>query len=116
MLLAMMPPLLAMPLMHVYWSSLPRRRVRALACFVGAYGSVWLAAGLSRFVCGLLLYFDLSKAVLFRFFGGYASLAFCFGALHFGGGAGLGGLSDFSLQFTLLQGWVFLSEFFHFLQ
>jgi predicted metal-binding integral membrane protein DUF2182 len=45
MLLAMMPPLLAMPIMHVYWSSLPRRRVRALACFTAGYGLVWLAAG-----------------------------------------------------------------------
>jgi len=45
MLLAMMPPLLAMPLMHVCWSSLPRRRVRALAYFALGYGFVWLAAG-----------------------------------------------------------------------
>lgn len=45
MLLAMMPPLLAMPLMHVCWSSLPRRRVRALACFALGYAFVWLAAG-----------------------------------------------------------------------
>jgi hypothetical protein len=45
MLLAMMPPLLAMPLMHVWRSSLPRRRVRALAHFVLAYGAVWMTAG-----------------------------------------------------------------------
>src|ERR1700759_5096318 len=32
-LLAMMPPLLAMPLVHVLRSTLPRRRVRALAYF-----------------------------------------------------------------------------------
>jgi predicted metal-binding membrane protein len=45
MLLAMMPPLLAMPLMHVWRSSLPRRRPRALACFVVGYSLVWMAAG-----------------------------------------------------------------------
>jgi predicted metal-binding membrane protein len=45
MLLAMMPPLLAAPLMHVWRSSLPRRRLRALACFILGYGSVWMAAG-----------------------------------------------------------------------
>jgi predicted metal-binding membrane protein len=45
MLLAMMPPLLAMPLMHVWRSSLPRRRLRSLACFVLGYGFVWMAAG-----------------------------------------------------------------------
>ena len=66
MLLAMMPPLLAMPLMHVYWSSLPRRRVRALACFVGAYGSVWLAAG------PILI----ALAVLLRLVAGSMALAF----------------------------------------
>jgi predicted metal-binding membrane protein len=45
MLLAMMPPLLAAPLMHVWRSSLPRRRARALAHFVFGYGLVWMAAG-----------------------------------------------------------------------
>lgn len=45
MLLAMMPPLLAAPLMHVWRSSLPRRRVRALALFAFGYGSVWMMAG-----------------------------------------------------------------------
>lgn len=45
MLLAMMPPLLALPLMHVWRSSLPRRRVRAAACFVLGYVLVWMMAG-----------------------------------------------------------------------
>jgi predicted metal-binding membrane protein len=45
MLLAMMPPLLAAPLMHVWRSSLPRRRVSALACFAVGYGVVWMMAG-----------------------------------------------------------------------
>jgi predicted metal-binding membrane protein len=45
MLLAMMPPLLVAPLLHVWRSSLPRRRVRALAHFISAYGAVWMAAG-----------------------------------------------------------------------
>jgi predicted metal-binding membrane protein len=45
MLLAMMPPILAVPLMHVWRSSLPRRRVRALCHFIVGYSSVWMAAG-----------------------------------------------------------------------
>jgi predicted metal-binding membrane protein len=45
MLLAMMPPLLAAPLMHVWRSSLPRRRVRALAHFALGYGAIWMTAG-----------------------------------------------------------------------
>lgn len=45
MLLAMMPPLLAAPLMHVWRSSLPSRRLRAVAGFCCAYGSVWMLAG-----------------------------------------------------------------------
>jgi predicted metal-binding membrane protein len=45
MLFAMMPPLLAAPLMHVWRSSLPRRRVQALAHFTLGYGLVWMSAG-----------------------------------------------------------------------
>lgn len=45
MLLAMMPPLLAAPLMHVWWSSLPRRRVFASAHFAFGYAAVWMMAG-----------------------------------------------------------------------
>lgn len=45
MLLAMMPPLLAVPLMHVWRSSLPRRRAGALASFILGYVAVWLAMG-----------------------------------------------------------------------
>jgi predicted metal-binding membrane protein len=55
MLLAMMPPLLATPLMHVWRSSLPRRRVRALCHFVFGYGSVWMAAGPILISLALLL-------------------------------------------------------------
>lgn len=44
MLSAMMPPLLAMPLMHVWRSSLPGRRVRAVGVFLVAYIAVWTAA------------------------------------------------------------------------
>jgi len=46
MLLAMMPPLLAPPLLHVWRRSLPRRRVRAVALFVLGYALVWLGAEL----------------------------------------------------------------------
>jgi predicted metal-binding membrane protein len=45
MLLAMMPPLLTVPLAHVWRSSLPRRRPAALASFAVGYGAVWLAVG-----------------------------------------------------------------------
>lgn len=56
MLLAMMPPLLAMPLLHVWHSSLPRRRVRAVAGFLVGYGAVWFAAGPLLIVLALLLH------------------------------------------------------------
>jgi predicted metal-binding membrane protein len=46
MLLAMMPPLLAQPLLYLWHRSLRRRRARAIALFVIGYGTVWLAAGI----------------------------------------------------------------------
>lgn len=55
MLLAMMPPLLAVPIMHVWRSSLPRRRGRAIGHFVLGYGAVWMAAGLPLTILALLL-------------------------------------------------------------
>jgi predicted metal-binding membrane protein len=55
MLLAMMPPLLAAPLMHVWRSSLPRRRVRAIAVFVVGYSALWMLAGLILIGAALLL-------------------------------------------------------------
>jgi predicted metal-binding membrane protein len=55
MLLAMMPPLLAVPLMHVWRSSLPRRRPRALLHFILAYGFVWMMAGPVLIALALLL-------------------------------------------------------------
>jgi predicted metal-binding membrane protein len=45
MLLAMMPPLLAAPLMHVWRSSLPRRRTWASAHLALGYAAVWMMAG-----------------------------------------------------------------------
>jgi predicted metal-binding membrane protein len=45
MVLAMMPPLIARPLLHVRAQSLARRRLRAMLLFGAGYGSVWLAAG-----------------------------------------------------------------------
>ena len=45
MVLAMMPPLIARPLLHVHAQSLARRRLRAMLLFGAGYGSVWLAAG-----------------------------------------------------------------------
>lgn len=46
MLLAMMPPLLGPPLLHVWRRSLARRRVRAVVLFVLGYALVWLGAEL----------------------------------------------------------------------
>jgi len=46
MVLAMMSPLIARPLLHVRGQSLARRRRRAMLLFAAGYGSVWLAAGL----------------------------------------------------------------------
>ena len=43
MLAAMMPPLLAAPILHVRQSSLSRRKARAVAAFVTGYMAVWLA-------------------------------------------------------------------------
>lgn len=45
MLLAMMPPLLAAPLYHVWLGSLAQRRLRAWLVWLAGYGVVWLAAG-----------------------------------------------------------------------
>ena len=45
MLLAMMPLLLAQPLLHLWVRSLARRRMRAIAAFLFAYFAVWMAAG-----------------------------------------------------------------------
>lgn len=53
MLLAMMPPLLALPITHLRRSSLPRRRGRAIMAFVLGYGAVWLAAALPLLLAGL---------------------------------------------------------------
>lgn len=44
MLVAMMPPLLAEPMRHVWFASLPRRRTWAAVLFVSAYVFVWTLA------------------------------------------------------------------------
>ncbi|WP_085583644.1 MULTISPECIES: DUF2182 domain-containing protein [unclassified Pseudomonas] len=64
MLLAMMPPLLAMPLMHVWRSSLPRRRVRATVVFLLGYGALWMAAGPVLLALALLLQIAALKGAL----------------------------------------------------
>jgi predicted metal-binding membrane protein len=44
MVLAMMAPLLTVPMTHLWIRSLARRRLRAIALFTLAYGAVWTAA------------------------------------------------------------------------
>jgi predicted metal-binding membrane protein len=44
MVLAMMAPLLTVPMTHLWTRSLARRRLRAIAFFLLAYGAVWTAA------------------------------------------------------------------------
>ncbi|WP_257164925.1 DUF2182 domain-containing protein [Bradyrhizobium sp. SRS-191] len=56
MLLAMMPPLLAAPLMHVWRSSLPQRRQGSLALFLIGYCAVWMAAGPPLIVVAVALH------------------------------------------------------------
>ena len=46
MLAAMMSPLLAAPLDHVWERSLPRRRLRAVALFLLGYALIWLPFGI----------------------------------------------------------------------
>ncbi|WP_249410632.1 DUF2182 domain-containing protein [Pseudomonas sp. St316] len=55
MLLAMMPPLLATPLIHVWRSSLPSRRIQASVGFLLGYGAMWMAAGPLLIALALLL-------------------------------------------------------------
>ncbi|MBR0756370.1 DUF2182 domain-containing protein [Bradyrhizobium jicamae] len=55
MLLAMMPPLLASPLQHVWRRSLTRRRGRAIALFVLGYVAIWLAVGVLLVTASLVL-------------------------------------------------------------
>ena len=46
MLVAMMAPLTIPALHHVRFTSLARRRGRAIAMFVAGYGAVWMACGI----------------------------------------------------------------------
>jgi hypothetical protein len=55
MLVAMMSPLLASPLLHLWRRSLPRRRGRAIALFLLGYAVIWLAAALLLFAIAVAL-------------------------------------------------------------
>ncbi|MER9771237.1 DUF2182 domain-containing protein [Mesorhizobium sp. M0220] len=66
MLLAMMPPLLGSPLLHVWHGSLPRRRLRAVALFVSSYTVVWCFAGLALVPISLLLFGLFAESDLLR--------------------------------------------------
>jgi predicted metal-binding membrane protein len=62
MLVAMMPPLLAAPIVHVRQSSLVRRRGRALAGFVAGYAAVWLAMAVPLGLLALLAHTAFGQA------------------------------------------------------
>jgi predicted metal-binding membrane protein len=64
MLLAMMPPLLAMPLVHVWRSSLPSRRIRASVVFLLGYCTLWMAVGPILAALALLLQIAVIKNAL----------------------------------------------------
>lgn len=59
MLIAMMGPLTIPALHHIRFTSLARRRVRAIAMFVAGYGAIWLAYG---FLFGAIERMSLSVA------------------------------------------------------
>jgi predicted metal-binding membrane protein len=58
MVVAMMPPLLAMPLVYVWNATMTKRRPRAALLFVGGYFAVWMAAG--PLLLGLALLLNLA--------------------------------------------------------
>src|SRR5215468_1658447 len=78
MLLAMMPPLLAPALMHVWRSSLPQRRAQGTACFVLGYAALWMAAG--PILIGLALLLQLVAGEAAVAFAGALSLAIVWSA------------------------------------
>lgn len=55
MLVAMMPPVLVQPVMHIRHRSPARRRWRALGLFAAGYAGIWMAAGLLLVPAGVLL-------------------------------------------------------------
>lgn len=55
MTIGMMLPLLAVPIEHVWESSLPERRQRAVLVFLASYFSIWMAAGPLVLMLGLIL-------------------------------------------------------------
>jgi predicted metal-binding membrane protein len=55
MLVAMMTPILAVPLYHLWVRSLRRRRWRAVAVFLAAYAAVWMAMAPILMLAGVTL-------------------------------------------------------------
>ena len=64
MLVAMMPPLLAAPIVHVRQSSLARRRARAVSAFLAGYAIVWIAMGIPLGLLALLAHSAFGQAAL----------------------------------------------------
>lgn len=64
MLVAMMPPLLAMPLMYIWRASRPRKRAWIAAAFLVGYFGVWMAVGAILTAFALLLRVAFGSAAL----------------------------------------------------
>jgi predicted metal-binding membrane protein len=64
MLLAMMPPLLARPIRHLWRRSLRRRRTRAIAQYVAVYTAVWLLGGVVLLAAAIVLQRLVEAAVI----------------------------------------------------
>ncbi len=55
MVVAMMPPLVAQPVSHVWQSSFPARRVRAVVLFGIGYAATWVIAGMALVPAAIVL-------------------------------------------------------------
>jgi predicted metal-binding membrane protein len=63
MLGVMMPPVLGWPIMHIWRSSLPARRPRALGGFLISYAAIWLLVGPPMVIAAILMRLSLSEGL-----------------------------------------------------
>ena len=69
MLVAMMPPLLAQPLLHVWRSSLVARRTWAVLIFGSGYAMIWLTAGIALIPAAIVIKLSAGPAALIAVLG-----------------------------------------------